>query len=116
MSHRPAGGLKSRNVRNVAAPKREPIANRAAVKGVSQIGQAMGNHITESRHILKNVPQAVFDGSRGYEPPGMISDPVKAVGVGGGRRVYASGSQGTQGAVNPGNPRPVQKGGWPDSK
>jgi hypothetical protein len=109
-------GIAGKNVRHVSAPKREPVSNRAAIKGVSQIGQAMGNHITESRRILKNVPQAVFDGSRGYEPPGMISDPVKAVGVGGGRTIYRTGVQGQHGSVNAGNPRPVDKGGWPDSK
>jgi hypothetical protein len=94
-------GLAGKNVRHANAPKREPVSNRAAIKGVSQIGQAMGNHITESRHILKNVPKAVFDGSRGYEPPGMISDPVKAVGVGGGRNIYKTGSQ--QGLVTRAN-------------
>jgi hypothetical protein len=44
-------------------------------------------------------------GGRGYEPPGMISDPVKAVGVGGGRTIYKTGSQ-CQTGTNPGNPRP----------
>jgi len=45
-------------------------------------------------------------GGRGYEPPGMISDPVKAVGVGGGKTIYSSGSQCQTGAANPGSPRP----------
>jgi hypothetical protein len=36
----------------------------------------------------------------------MISDPVKAVGVGGGRTIHSCGSQGSHGAPNPGQPRP----------
>jgi hypothetical protein len=36
----------------------------------------------------------------------MISDPVKAVGVGGGRTIYKTGTQCQTGAANPGNPRP----------
>jgi hypothetical protein len=48
-------------------------------------------------------------GGRGYEPPGMITDPVKAVGVGGGRQIHGCGSQGQWGAPNPGNPRPNQQ-------
>jgi hypothetical protein len=36
----------------------------------------------------------------------MITDPVKAVGVGGGRQIHSCGSQGTWGSPNPGSPRP----------
>jgi hypothetical protein len=99
--HRPAGGIAGKNVANVRAPKAEPVANRASVKGVSQIGQMLGNHITERDKVLKGVAKPVFDGRRGYEPPGMISDPVKAVGVGGGRNIYKTGSQ--QGLVTRAN-------------
>jgi hypothetical protein len=109
-------GIASKNVANVRAPKAEPIANRASVKGVSQIGQMLGNHLTEKTKILKGVAKPVFDGRRGYEPPVGPTDNVKAVGVAGGRNVYRSGQQGTHGSVNAGNPRPVDKGGWPDSK
>jgi hypothetical protein len=93
MSHRPAGGLKSRNVKNVSAPKAEPRPNKMNVKGVSQIGQAIGNHATEGKRILKNVPQRVYDG-HGYSPPVGPTDNVAAVGVGGGRKIYSKGSQG----------------------
>jgi hypothetical protein len=44
-------------------------------------------------------------GGRGYEPPGMISDPVKAVGVGGGRTIYGTGTQSQHGQVA-GKPSP----------
>jgi hypothetical protein len=44
-----------------------------------------------------------LDGGRGYATPKGISDPVKAVGVGGGRTIHSSGSQSTHGSVNPGN-------------
>jgi len=114
--HRPAGGIAGKNVANSRAPKTEPIARAADIRGTSQIGQMVGNHLTEKTKILKGVAKPVFDGSRGYEPPGMISDPVKAVGVGGGRTIYRTGVQGQHGPANVGNPRPVDKGGWPDSK
>jgi hypothetical protein len=38
-------------------------------------------------------------GGRGYEPPNMISDPVAAVGVGGGRTIYKTGTQDQHGNV-----------------
>jgi hypothetical protein len=89
--HKAAGGVASRNVANVRAPKAEPVANRASVKGVSQIGQMLGNHITERNKVLKGVAKPVFDGRRGYEPPVGPTDNVKAVGVGGGRTIYRTG-------------------------
>jgi hypothetical protein len=47
----------------------------------------------------------------------MISDPVKAVGVGGGRTIYHCGTQGQQGKPNPGMAGlPSTKGQWPDAK
>jgi hypothetical protein len=86
------------------AGKTEPIANKYRPQGVSQWGQMQGTHRTNGTESdYRGEPKR---GGRGYEPPGMISDPVKAVGVGGGRTIYSSGSQGRQGSVNPGNPRP----------
>ena len=106
--HKAAGGIGSRQVVN--KPVRTGGPNRAAnVKGVSQIGQAMGNHITESKKILKNVPQPVFGG--GAAIPSRLGNEIATnVGRGGpgvGRtRIMRSGQQGQYGSVNPGNPRP----------
>jgi hypothetical protein len=102
--HRPAGGISSNKVVHRPHGKTEPRANAYRPAGVSQYGGMQGSHVTERRESdYRGEPKR---GGRGYEPPGMISDPVKAVGVGGGRTIYSCGSQGTQGAVNPGNPRP----------
>ena len=110
------GGLGSRPVKHVKAPKAEPYPNKMSVKGVSQIGQAMGNHITEDSKILKNVIRPVYDG-RGYAPPVGPTDNVKAAGVGGGRTIYRTGVQGQHGAVASGEPKIANtRGQWPDSK
>jgi hypothetical protein len=84
--------------------KEEPRANAYRPQGVSQWGQLQGAHMTHGDD--SNYRGEAKRGGRGYEPPGMISDPVKAVGVGGGRTVHSCGSQGLQGSVNPGSPRP----------
>ena len=74
--------------------------------GTAQIGIMWGDHVTNK-------------GARGYTGERLHNDkafqPTKfgneiaadtQCGPGGSRKVYASGSQGTQGSVNPGNPRP----------
>ena len=86
------GGLGSRPVTHAKAPKAEPRPNKMNVKGVSQIGQSIGDHITEKGKVLKNVIKPLHDG-RGYSPPVGPTDNVKAVGVAGGRNVYKSGAQ-----------------------
>src|SRR6516164_4284150 len=104
--HKSGGGLYSRQVVHRPHGKTEPVANKYRPQGVSQWGQAQGTHTTNrTESDYRGEPKR---GGRGYEPPGMISDPVKAVGVGGGRTVHSSGSQGTHGSVSPGNPQPQQ--------
>ena len=100
------GGIGSRPVTHVSAPKVEPRAHAKNPGGVAQYGSAIGNKATSVRGETSYRGDPVNIG-RGYEPPGMISDPVKAVGVGGGRTVYHCGSQDTHGQTNPGNPRSV---------
>ena len=82
--------------------KTEPRANAYNPGGVAQYGQMQGSHIThEKESSYRGDPER---SGRGYEPPGMISDPVKAVGVGGGRTNYGqSGSQGMHGQPAQGN-------------
>jgi len=97
-------GIQGKNVVHRPHGKTEPRANKYRPQGVSQYGQMQGSHITrEKESDYRGEPKR---GGRGYEPPGMISDPVKAVGVGGGRTIHSCGSQGLQGSTNPGNPRP----------
>jgi hypothetical protein len=103
--HRPGGGLHSNKVLHRPHGKTEPIANKYRPQGVSQWGQMQGSHATHSTD--SNYRGEAKRGGRGYEPPGMISNPVTAVGVGGGRTIYKTGTQGVQGSTNPGSPRPV---------
>lgn len=48
--------------------KREPIAHAVSPAGVSQIGEAMGNHVTDSAKILRGGAVSMYEG-RGYEAP-----------------------------------------------
>ena len=81
MSHKPAGGLHSRNVRHVDAPKAEPKPHGASPAGASQLGQ-------QTAYLKDELIRG-----RGYATPKGPTDNVAAVGVGGGRTVYESGSQ-----------------------
>ena len=102
---RAGGGINSNKVVHRPHGKTEPVANKYRPQGVSQYGQMQGSHTTNRRTESDYRGEPKRDG-RGYEPPGMISDPVKAVGVGGGGTIHSCGSQGLQGNVNPGQPRP----------
>ena len=107
MGHKPGGGLHSRQVVHRPHGKTEPVANKYRPQGVAQYGQMQGSHTTNrTESDYRGEPKR---GGRGYEPPGMISDPVKAVGVGGGRKVYGSGSQSQHGDVA-GSSRPAGRG------
>jgi hypothetical protein len=98
------GGIGMNKLVNSRAGKTEPRAHEARPGGAGQLGNSQGSHVTAERESPYRGENLI--GRRGYEPPGMISDPVKAVGVGGGRTIHHCGSQGTQGPVAPGNPRP----------
>jgi hypothetical protein len=82
MSHKPGGGLHSKTVRHVDAPKAEPKPHRASPSGASQLGQS----------VAYQKDQLISRGG-GYSPPQGPTDNVKAVGVGGGRTIHQSGSQ-----------------------
>jgi hypothetical protein len=74
------GGLGSRPVTHTRAPKAEPRAHAINKDAVGQIG------------ISQFLGRDPIREGRGYEPVGP-TDNVAAVGVGGGRTVYQSGSQ-----------------------
>jgi len=103
------GGIGMNKVVHRPHGKTEPKANAYRPQGVSQYGGMQGSHVTrEGDSDYRGEPKR---GGRGYEPPGMISDPVKAVGVGGGRTNYGqSGSQGCHGTPAQGNPPPAGRG------
>jgi hypothetical protein len=97
------GGHGSRPVTHTRAPKAEPKAHAIDPGAVSQIGIS---------HFLGR--DELRDG-KGYATPVGPTDNVAACGVGGGRDVHRSGSQGLHGKVDPGMPGlPSTKGQWPD--
>jgi hypothetical protein len=105
-SGRGSGGGIGMN-KNVEKPVRTGAGAKAAhLGGVSQLGNKVGNHLTDkSATNFRGDP--LFAGP-GYNPTKYGNEiAAKTVcGPGGSRTIYASGSQGTQGSVNPGNPRP----------
>jgi hypothetical protein len=102
--HRPAGGLHSKQTVHRPLSKPEPKPHSINPEATAQIGIStfLGR-------------EALRDG-KGYATPIGPSDNVAAVGVGGGRTVMKSGSQGTHGSVDRGVPSgmPSTKGQWPD--
>ena len=100
------GGYGSRVVTHSKAPKVEPRAHARNPGAVAQYGAHVGNHRTAyggGRTRYKGEPDYT---RAGYSPPQGPTDNVKAVGVGGGRTIYASGYQDQHGDVNRGSPRP----------
>lgn len=71
--------------------KRDPVARAMSTKGVSQIGQSMGNHITGHKKVLNHVIQPLHEG-RGFNSP-LGARGTAGVGAGG-RTIHAKGSQG----------------------
>ena len=101
------GGIGMNKVVHRPHGKTEPFARTMRVEGVGQLGQKQGSHITsEKGESDTGYRGEKVRGGPGYNPPLGITDPVKAVGVGGGRTIHSCGSQGLQGSVNPGNPPP----------
>jgi hypothetical protein len=117
--HKPGGGIASRQHVEKGVRYGQG-AMKADLRGVSQIGESMGSHITEKSKELKNVIKPLRSGAMGgmgSVPLGnQIAGNVGSGGPGKGRTLYGqAGSQGQHGAVASGNPRP--KGelfpGWP---
>lgn len=102
--HKPAGGIKSRVV--TERPVRTGMgARKINERGVSQIGQSLGDHITERRGTVNPVERvrAGAMGGMGNVPLGNAT--AKSCGPRGeGRTLYGqAGSQKMYGAANPGN-------------
>lgn len=115
--HRPAGGIKSRNVTERPVRYGQP-AQEKFVRGVSQIGSSMGNHITERRGTVdprEPVRGGPLSGGLNVKLGNQTSKEC-GQGPGGGRVVHRTGSQGMQGSPAPGNPGlPSTRGEWPDT-
>lgn len=65
-----------------AEKKREPMVHSVSPGGVSQIGSAMGNHVTDNGQILRGASLPMYSG-RGFEAPHDT-----------GRTIHHGGSQG----------------------
>jgi hypothetical protein len=118
--HRPAGGIKGRQV--IEKPVRTGAGARAiSQRFVSRIGSSQGNKVTEREGTL-NIDRPGPYAGPGYRPAPFGNEIATNVGKGSpgaGRTLYGqSGSQGTYGSVNPGNPRPRGElfPGWPSKK
>jgi hypothetical protein len=104
--HKPAGGIASRQ--HVEKPVKTGAGAKAAhLGGVSQLGNKIGNHITnKSATNFRGDP--LFAGP-GYNPTKYGNAVALNVGKGGpgtGRTTYASGSQDCHGTPAQGSPRP----------
>jgi len=105
--HRPAGGLHSRNVRHVSAPKSEPKPHARNPARVAQYGAMVGNHATHQGKSTNYRGEPDFT-RKGYSPPqGPTS--FNNIGPGGGRTIYEHGTQCQTGSVA-GSPRPAGRG------
>ena len=66
-----------------------PITHAKVPAGVAQLGQRQGNHVTD--HGSTQYGGVDMAGGKGYEAP---KGPSQQCGVGGGRDIHRSGSQG----------------------
>jgi hypothetical protein len=100
------GGYGSRQ--HVQVPVRTGTGSRSTrPAGVAQVGQSQGDHITNKDSTGYRGERLHND--RNFRPVKFGNEVALNVGGGGcgtGRTIYKTGSQGTQGSVNPGNPRP----------
>jgi len=105
MASKAGGGIKSRQVVRPGVRTGQP-AKEKFVRGVSQIGQSLGDHITERRGTVdprEPVRGGPLSGSINVKLGNQTAKEC-AAGPGGGRVVHARGSQGQHGASVPGNP------------
>jgi hypothetical protein len=102
------GGYGSRNVRHTSNPKSEPRPHARNPAKAAQSGQMQGDHVTTyggGKTSYRGDPE--FTGAGYSSPVGPTS--FSNTGVGGGRTIHSSGSQGVHGSTNPGTPRPAGK-------
>jgi hypothetical protein len=108
MSHIPAGGPKSRQL--VEPRVRTGSGSRGTHPGgVAQLGQHVGDKATHGNSKGTGYRGEPLHNNRNFNPVKFGNELATNVGKGGpgtGRTVYGCGTQGVQGSVNPGNPRP----------
>lgn len=97
------GGYGNRKVVHSRAPKTEPRPRAINPSAVHQIGNMLGDHLTDKSSTGYRGEQLVR--GKGYSGPVGPTNNVAACGVGGGRTVSKSGSQGMTGSG--GAPKPA---------
>jgi hypothetical protein len=104
MRSKSGGGITSKNVKQVGY--RTGKGSRAATPGgVGQLGEMVGDHVTEGRHSSGYRGEPLFKGPA-YNKGGPFGNELVAATVckpGGSREVSRTGSQGCHGPVNPGS-------------
>jgi hypothetical protein len=107
--NQPGGGLGSRVINPQGQRLGQP-AKGVGPGGVSQLGEAIGNHITDRRGTSGYKGDPMYTGPgpvNSAQPLGnQLATNVGKGGPGAGREVMRSGSQGQQGSAAPGSPRP----------
>jgi len=110
-------GIRSKNVKEVGYRGGQQ-KKRVLPAGAAQLGQRQGNHITEKGYTQYGGAD-LFKGT-GYKSElgnsAALNCSGNKAGPGCDRNVYKSGTVGTYGATNPGNPKPVDKTSWPYGK
>jgi hypothetical protein len=100
------GGYGSRQ--HVTTPVKTGTGSRGTNPGgVAQLGQKQGSHVTRGEE--SNYRGDPLHSGRSFQPVKFGNEVALNVGKGGcgtGRTIYKTGSQGTQGNVAAGNPRP----------
>jgi hypothetical protein len=108
---RSGGGITGKNVTRQSVRTGQP-AREMRPKGVSQIGQAVGNHAMDSGKILRKSAEAVrgernpAGGPGGVRLGNEVALNVGKGGAGAGRTIHPIGGQGQHGAVS-GTPGPA---------
>jgi hypothetical protein len=107
--HRPGGGIASSV--NVSPRVRTGTGSRGTHPGgVAQLGQRVGDKATHGNSKGTGYRGEPLHNNRSFHPVKFGNEVALNVGKGGcgtGRTLYGqAGSQGTHGAVNPGQPRP----------
>jgi hypothetical protein len=107
MAARTGGGINSRVVSNVNAPKQEPRPHAVSVGAVSRIGAV----------VSVDTPHKALMQGAGYSTPVGPTSGLDARPGGNGRMVMKSGTQGQHGAAVAGTARPgANRPIWPGFK
>jgi hypothetical protein len=95
--HRAGGGIGSKQTTRYVPAHGGHRSREIRHEGVSQIGSSMGNHVTEHGRPVTKAVEKVRGPHLPHHGPGAIrlgnEIATEGVGVGSGRKVYASGSQ-----------------------